>query len=156
MALPTTTSRRRASIDLVRLLQILRAIHVSRGERPWLLLDLTMAQLKAVMLLVRTGGVRSRELADGLGIQPSATTPLVDRLVAAKLARREADPTDRRVIWIRPAPKAQTVHDQFLDANEQLLAEVLRELPASARAAVEDSVRLLADAAARVLARTAS
>ena len=64
-----------------------------------------MAQLKAMMLIVQTGGVRSRELADGLGIAPSAATPLVDRLVEQKLARRDDDTADRRIIWIRPTPK---------------------------------------------------
>jgi DNA-binding MarR family transcriptional regulator len=147
-----TRPRLRAPADLLRLLQTLRSIHVCRGDQTWLLLDLTMAQLKAVMLLVGTGGVRSRELADGLGIAPSAATALVDRLVAQKLARRGADPADRRIVWIRPAPRAQAVHDQFVDASEQVLADVLGELPASVRPTVKDSVRLLADAAARVLA----
>ena len=145
------TSPQRPSADLLRLVQTVRAIHFCRGERHWLLLDLTMAQLKAVMLLVRTGGMRSRELADGLGIAPSAATPLVDRLVDQKLARREDDPTDRRIVWIRPAPKAQAVHDQLLEASEQVLADVLKELPAAVRPMVKESVRLLADAAARVL-----
>ena len=44
------------------------------------------------MLLCRTGRARSRELADGLGIAPSAATPLVDRLVEQKLACRVDDP----------------------------------------------------------------
>jgi len=137
----------------MRLVQAVRAIQVCRSERKWMLLDLTMAQLKSVMLLVRTGGMRSRELADSLGIAPSAATPLVDRLVEQKLARREGDAADRRIIWIRPGTRAQAVHDQLLDANEQVLADVLRELPAPDRAAVTDSVRLLADAAGRVLTR---
>src|SRR6185436_14811725 len=81
--------------DLVRLVQALRSIQMCRGQLPWRYLDLTMAQLKAVMLLCRTGRARSRELADGLGIAPSAATPLVDRLVEQKLARRVDDPKDR-------------------------------------------------------------
>ena len=57
--------------QLTRLVSTLREIQFCRGERPWLLLDLTMAQLKAMMLIVQTGGVRGRELADGLGFAPS-------------------------------------------------------------------------------------
>src|SRR6187455_3469410 len=98
---------------LSELVQALRTIQISQGHHPWLLLDLTMAQLKAVMLLVQSGGLRSRELADGLGIAPSAATPLVDRLVDQKLARREDDSGDRRIIWIRPTAKAQALHDQL-------------------------------------------
>ena len=65
------TATRTCTAQLTRLVGRLREIQFCRGERPWLLLDLTMAQLKAMMLIVQSGGVRSRELADGLGIAPS-------------------------------------------------------------------------------------
>ena len=146
-------SRDRASADLLRFVQTVRSISIGRGDHPWLWLDLTMAQLKAVMVLVSTGGVRSRELADGLGIAPSAATPLVDRLIEQKLARREDDAKDRRIVWIRPGPKAQAVHDQLLEASEQVLADVLKELPSAVRTDVKECVRLLADAATRLLER---
>jgi DNA-binding MarR family transcriptional regulator len=139
--------------QLTRLVTTLREIQYCRGERPWMLLDLTMAQLKGMMLIVQTGGVRSRELADGLGIAPSAATPLVDRLVEQKLARREDDPEDRRIIWIRPTPKAQALHDQLLHTNQQVLTEVVDALPADVRSRVQDSVRLLLESAERVLQR---
>jgi DNA-binding MarR family transcriptional regulator len=139
--------------QLTRLVGTLREIQFCRGERPWLLLDLTMAQLKGMMLIVQSGGVRSRELADGLGIAPSAATPLVDRLVEQKLARREDDPGDRRIIWIRPTAKAQALHDQLLHTNEQVLTDVIDALPADVRPQVQDSVRLLLESAERVLKR---
>ena len=89
-----------------------------------------MAQLKAVMLLGRTGRARSRELADGLGIAPSAATPLVDRLVEQKLARRVDDAADRRIVWIHPTQKAEAIYNELLEINEQILADVLKEVPA--------------------------
>jgi DNA-binding MarR family transcriptional regulator len=139
--------------DLHRLVQALRAIQVTRGQLPWRYLDLTMAQLKAVMLLCRTGRARSRELADGLGIAPSAATPLVDRLVEQKLARREDDPADRRIVWILPTRKAEAIYDELLHTSQDVLEDVIGEVPAKDRKAVRDSVQLLADAAARVLAK---
>ena len=139
--------------DLVRLVQALRAIQVCRGQLPWRYLDLTMAQLKAVMLLCRTGRARSRELADGLGIAPSAATPLVDRLVEQKLARRVDDEEDRRIIWIHPTTKAQAIYDELLHTSEDVLNDIITEVPARDRKAVRDAVQLLADAASRVLAK---
>ena len=106
-----------------------------------------------MMLIVQTGGVRSRELADGLGIAPSAATPLVDRLVEQKLARRDDDPADRRIIWIKPTAKAQALHDQLLQTNEDVLADVIDALPADVRPRVQESVRLLLESAERVLDR---
>ena len=137
--------------DLQRLVQALRAIQVSRGQLPWRYLDLTMAQRKAVMLLCRKGRAKGRELADGLGIAPSAATPLVDRLVEQKLAKREDDPADRRIVWILPTKKAQAVYDQLLHTSSGVLEDVIDEVPARDRKAVRDSVQLLAAAAARVL-----
>ena len=130
--------------DLVRLVQALRGIQICRGQRPWRYLDLSMAQLKAVML-------RSRDLADGLNIAPSAATPLVDRLVEQRLAKREDDPSDRRIVWIHPTAKAQQICDELLEMNEEVLAEVIKEIPASERKAANHCISLLADAAARVL-----
>ena len=139
--------------DLHRLVQALRAIQMTRGQLPWRYLDLSMAQLKAVMLLGRTGRTRSRELADGLGIAPSAATPLVDRLVEQKLAKREDDPADRRIVWILPTSKALTVYDELLHMSQDVLDDVISEVPAKDRKAVRESVQLLADAANRVLAK---
>src|SRR5689334_5768082 len=139
--------------DLLRLVQALRGIQVCRGQLPWRYLDLTMAQLKAVMLLCRTGRARSRELADGLGIAPSAATPLVDRLVEQKLARREDDAGDRRIVWILPTRKAQAIYDELLHTSSDVLEDVISEVPAKDRKAVRESVQLLADAATRVLAK---
>src|SRR5262245_47112308 len=116
--------------DLVRLVQLLRAVQMTRGQLPWRYLELTMAQLKAVMFLVRAGRARSRELADGLGIAPSAATPLVDRLVEEKLAKRVDDAADRRVVWIHPTARAQTVYDKLMDMSEHVLEDVIKELPA--------------------------
>ena len=139
--------------DLHRLVLALRAIQMTRGQLPWRYLDLSMAQLKAVMLLGRTGRARSRELADGLGIAPSAATPLVDRLVEQKLAKREDDPADRRIVWILPTGKALAVYDELLHTSQDVLDDVISEVPAKDRKAVRDSVQLLADAANRVLAK---
>jgi DNA-binding MarR family transcriptional regulator len=142
-----------STADLMRLVQALRAIQVCTGAYPWPLLDLTMGQLKAVMLLVPTGRVRSGELADSLGIAPSAATTLVDRLVQQKLATRIDDEHDRRIVWIQPTAQAESVYRDLLAAKEDVLAEVFKELPASERAGVKSSIRLLAEAADRVVER---
>jgi len=148
------TSAAKGCIDALNgLVQALRTIQVSQGYRPWLVLNLTMAQLKALMLLVQSDGLRSRDLADGLGIAPSAATPLVDRLVDQKLARREPDADDRRIVWIRPTSKAVTLHDTLMQTNRSVLEEVLLELPASERPKVYESMRLLLESAERVLQR---
>ena len=155
-----STARRRSPtahrwIDaLSELVRAFRTLQISQGHHPWLLLDMTMAQLKAVMLLVQSDGLRSRELADGLGIAPSAATPLVDRLVDQRLARREPDAEDRRIIWIRPTTKSVGLYDQLIQkTNRPVLEQVLGELPLEERQKVYDSMLLLLQAAQRVMER---
>jgi DNA-binding MarR family transcriptional regulator len=99
--------------------------------------------------------MRSRELADGLDIAPSAATPLVDRLVEQKLARREDDPADRRIVRIHPTAKAVALHNELMQTNSSVLAEVLAEVPAPQREQVHQSVALLLECAQRVLGKHA-
>jgi DNA-binding MarR family transcriptional regulator len=130
----------------------LRTLNMTAGGHQfWLGLDLTMVQFKAVLLLVLTGGMTSRKLADQLGVGPSAVTQLVDRLVDQKLARREADETDRRVAWIRPTAKAVTLQDELLQTSRSTMADVLDGLHPRDRALVQQALRLLLDRAEAVL-----
>jgi DNA-binding MarR family transcriptional regulator len=131
-----------------------QGIEAARGEAtPWLSLGLTMGQLKAVMLLVETGGMASRALADSLGTVRSAITPLVDRLIAQKLARREPDSKDRRVIWIRPTTRAMAMHQLLLSTRRPVLERVWAEVRPEHRETIRRSLEELLDAAERALDR---
>lgn len=133
------------------LVETLRTIQVAQNGHPWLLLELTISQVKALILLAQDGRLRCRELADGLGIAPSATTPLVDRLVAQRLARRQPDPADRRIVWIEPTVRGATVSARLMQMKASVLARVLDEIPARDRPQVVHSLELLLVAAKRVL-----
>ena len=137
---------------LLALGQAFRGIEaVAEEETPWLSVDLTMSQLKAVMLLVETGGIASRTLADSLGTAPSAITPLVDRLIAHKLARREPDSTDRRVVWIRPTTRTMALHQLLLHTRRPVLEQVWAQVPRERRNAIHRCLEELLDAAERAL-----
>jgi DNA-binding MarR family transcriptional regulator len=138
---------------LASLVEALRTIQAGRSGHPWLLLDLTMVQVKALILLSQHGPMRSRDLADGLGIAPSANTPLVDRLVRRGLARRQPDRTDRRIVWIDATARGRSIHARLMQMKSSVMAEVIEEIPARQRAGVAQSLSLLLAAAARVLAR---
>lgn len=131
----------------------IRAMQTDTGHRHWLGLNLTMAQLKVALLIVQSGGLPSRSIADRLRIGPSAVTPLVDRLVDMKLATRAADPSDRRVVHVKPTSKALALHDTLLQAGRATLADVLAEVPQAERESVGRALSILRDSAARVRAR---
>lgn len=136
---------------IVALIHTLRALHTD--ATPWLDLDLTMAQLKALMVVVQTGGVASRGLADRLSISAPAVTPLVDRLVDQKLVRREDDPSDRRVVLIRPTARAMSLYEKLMETSRTIVAPVVNELPAAEISGIEHVLAQLLGASRQVLAR---
>ena len=133
--------------------QHLRAIQVATGRGQWLALDMTMAQLKVALLVTESGGMPSRVIAERLGIGASAVTPLVDRLVKLKLARREADPADRRVVYVRPTAKALALQERLLQTGRAVLVHVLQGVPESEREGVARALSVLRTSAVRVHAR---
>lgn len=136
---------------IVALVHTLRALHTD--ATPWLDLDLTMAQLKALMVVVQTGGVSSRGLADRLSISAPAVTPLVDRLINQKLVRREDDPADRRVVLIQPTARALSLYEKLMETSRTTVASVVNELSAAEMPRIEHALAELLNAAGQVLAR---
>ena len=126
----------------------MKALH-SLDRPGWGDLDLTMSQLKTIMLLVETGGLTGRELAERLGIGPSAVTALVDRLVQRGYVRREEDRADRRVSWARPTTKATELFERLHATHRERLAEVLATLAPEELALVAGAITTLELAATR-------
>ena len=69
--------------------------------KEWLHLDLTMSQLKVVLLLFLNGPSRMSVIASELGVSLATATGVVDRLVERNIVLREGDPEDRRVVLCR-------------------------------------------------------
>src|SRR5437763_15013654 len=96
-----------AAATLLALAGCIKGIATKHAVEVWISLDLSMAQLKAFMIVVHTGGLPTRSLAQRMKVTASATTPVVDGLAAKNLVRREDDADDRRVIWVMPTSKAR-------------------------------------------------
>jgi DNA-binding MarR family transcriptional regulator len=136
------------------LFQAMRHLHVLHdGERPWVSLNLSMAQLKTLIIIGQTGGLPSSRLGDKMGVGPSAVTPVVDKLEEHKLVRRDADPDDRRITWIRPTPKATALLDKLQETNRNLMKRVLDEVPARDLERLEQSFKIISDAVHKLVRR---
>jgi DNA-binding MarR family transcriptional regulator len=85
-------------------------------------------QLRILDLLVARGPIGQRELAELMGIDHSVLVNLLNPLEAARLIRRERDPTDRRrhVVSIATAGQRRlTQADQaFRDAEDAFFARL--------------------------------
>ena len=60
---------------------------------------------KTVSVLLQEGPLTAGQLALRLSLTTGAVTNVIDRLVAAGVVRRVADPTDRRKVIVRVNPK---------------------------------------------------
>jgi DNA-binding MarR family transcriptional regulator len=117
----------------------------------WVETELTMAQLKALSLLHARGRASGREVAQAMGIGPSAVSQLVDRLVGDGYVRREEDPHDRRVTWLVPTARGRAAVEQLVLARRERFAAVVAALDTTrlSRAQVAAALDLLAEAAER-------
>jgi len=75
--------------------------------KEWLQLDLTMPQLKVVLLLFLSGPARMTEIATALDVSLATATGVIDRLVERDTVIRESQPEDRRVVLCRLSDKGQ-------------------------------------------------
>ena len=74
-----------------------RQFHLRRLDE-WESLDMTIPQIKTLILLERMGPMRMGSISTYLERALSATTTVVDRLVEKNLVDRSSDPEDRRVV----------------------------------------------------------
>ncbi len=75
----------------------------------WLMTDMTVAQLRVLLLLHTEGPSRMSSIAATLGIAVSTATGIIDNLVKKELVSRRADTEDRRVVICVLSPKGQAV-----------------------------------------------
>ena len=75
----------------------------------WLMTDMTVAQLRVLLLLQTEGQSRMSSIAVTLGIAVSTATGIIDNLVKKELVSRSADAEDRRVVICGLSPKGQEV-----------------------------------------------
>ena len=134
--------------------------------------QLTMPQLKILLLLHRLGDTSGRELAGLLGVSLATLSGMVDRLVAHALVTRAEDPHDRRVRRIRLSATGTEMITRIITAGTEKQVRLLRKLTADelrtvrdatlamVRVATEDSADTeaceLADMAVRTIAEAAA
>jgi DNA-binding MarR family transcriptional regulator len=70
----------------------------------WMRLNLSIGQLKSLFFISNRGTTSLSKLASALGVTPTNTTGIVDRLLKRGLITRTENPDDRRVLLLRTTP----------------------------------------------------
>lgn len=109
--------------------------------------NITVKQLKVLLILSQRGSETVSALAKRLNVHISTVTGILDRLVEHGLVRREEDPEDRRHVISRLTPQGEeTLNRLYYGAGQRELAQRLEQLDAEQLGALEQSLRALVSA----------
>jgi DNA-binding MarR family transcriptional regulator len=114
---------------------------------PLLAANLTMPQLKVLLLLALRDGAAGHDLTDALGVSLATMTGIVDRLVGHGLVSRREDPRDRRVRRVELTAPGRELMDRILSAGAEHQRRLLQRLDAEGLATVQRAIELMLDAA---------
>lgn len=94
----------------------------------WLASDMTVAQLRVLLLLYSEGPNRMGSIASAIGTTLSTTTGTVDILVKKRLVVRGDDPEDRRLVICELSPQGQEIINLMWVLGQQQMEKLLQGL----------------------------
>ena len=90
--------------------------------------DITVAQLRVLLILLTDGPSRMSSIASVLDVALSTATGIVDNLVRKELVVREADPNDRRLVICKLSPAGQELIGGLWRTGEFYMERLLNGL----------------------------
>jgi DNA-binding MarR family transcriptional regulator len=129
--------------------QLRELVWEASGAR-WTELDLTMAQLKALVAVADAGCLPVGQLGARLGIGKPHATLLVDALVRRGLVERREDPADRRRTLVRLSARGRQLIDDLILGRLSQLAAWLGQLDDDDLAALARGLRALVAVASAI------
>jgi DNA-binding MarR family transcriptional regulator len=113
----------------------------------WLAVDLTMPQLKTLLIVVQEAGTTGSHLSRCLRVGLSTVTGIVDRLCEQGLVARTVAPQDRRATRVTATAAGQRLVGRLYRVRRERMARVLEGLDLPALRLVDEAVTLLARSA---------
>jgi DNA-binding MarR family transcriptional regulator len=95
--------------------------------------SITMAQFRTLVILSNRGPINLATLANLLGVQPSATGRMVDRLVASGLIDRLPHPTSRRELLATLTKRGRDVVRRVTAYRRAEIAAIVEKMPVADR-----------------------
>ncbi|MEU8148301.1 MarR family transcriptional regulator [Nonomuraea sp. NPDC048901] len=96
----------------------------------------TLPQFRMLVVLAGRGATKLVAMADLLNVNPSTAMRMADRLVAARLIVREANPRDRRESLMRLTAEGLQIVDQVTARRGTEIAAIVSRMPAEQRRAL--------------------
>jgi len=117
----------------------------SEAPETWTEADLTMGQLRALLVLRHRQPMSVSALSTAIRTSLGSGSALVDRLVRMGLVRRREDPDDRRIVLLELDDAGRAVLDRLVARRRALLRATLQRLSPADRQAVARALRLLTE-----------
>ncbi len=109
--------------------------------------EVSLPQLRVLVLLAATGPQRSGELAERSGVHPSTFSRTADRMVAGGWIRRVDNPASRREVLVTLTPAGRELVAGIIERRRSEIAGILARVPRRQRAVVLDGMRIFSAAA---------
>ena len=95
--------------------------------------EVSLAQLRVLVLLDTRGAQTMSELAASLDVGPSTVTRVCDVLVDKKLIRRTQPHDNRRTVLANLTPRGRRLLDNVMERRRQLVDEALSRMPVASQ-----------------------
>jgi DNA-binding MarR family transcriptional regulator len=125
-----------------------KVCHALRPVVPteWLNIDLTMPQLKIILIIFTDGPARISTLASTLGVSLSTTTGITDRLIHQDLIVRGNDPQDRRAVVCSLTDKGRELATRLCEQGQSRVRDILGKMELSKLKTISEAIEIILEA----------
>jgi DNA-binding MarR family transcriptional regulator len=109
--------------------------------------SITIPQFRLLVVLYTRGSMNLSVLADRLGVNPSATTRMVNRLVFAGMVDRQVNPTSRREVLLDLTEAGDQRVTQVTRQRRRQIARIVARMPERRRAQLVEALEAFNEAA---------
>lgn len=102
--------------------------------------QVTLPQLRVLVLIASRGTLNLNALAQEMGIHPSNATRACDRLVASGLLRRAESSVDRRNLVLELTDEGEHLVEELMKHRRDAIATVLEQVPEPRRCALTSAM----------------
>ncbi|WP_338676484.1 MarR family transcriptional regulator [Streptomyces sp. SCSIO 30461] len=100
----------------------------------------TLPQFRLLVVLSTGGPAKLVVLADRLGVNPSTAMRMIDRLIAAGLAAREANPVNRRETVLRLTDDGRALVDDVTSRRRREIETIVKRIAPAQRTTLIDAL----------------
>ncbi len=113
-------------------------------------IDVTLVQLRALVVLATRGPQRTVDLAEELRVAPSTVTRMVDRLSGKALVRRYRRRDDRRASWVILTESGRDLVGEVMRHRRDAIATLARRTPVADPGTLATALQAFVEAAGEV------